>query len=469
MNKRTKKLILMAVALLVLVGAYFATLDIRPGVDWYAEVEQELPRLIAQEDEETRVVAMHMDNGYNIRLARDEESGLWHFADHLGIRLNQITVLTAAFSVLDLPYHGYISPEQMLGLEVYGLLEGASRVTIDFSDGTRQVLYVGNQTPDGRFHYAKLEGMDSVHLIDVRAGRRMFYNHNDFLDRDLPPINLVALDEIEFRVQEDEFIFIPGPPTGVEHFAWMRDEFISHGAGLGMRLDMNFAFGAVFNPLNGLIINGVIIDADVNTDLARFGLLEPSLMMKLTDVDGNVLHFYAGYENEDGNRYFMLSGEPFIYTVPAGVLNHIEDVDRTRLFQRRVTDVIISQADTVRVRGQGQNVTLRPNVVDADSSAYRSIFGLSWDSYIDPIDMSSEPAVWTLEIEGHILEENIFPRQLEYVTDGYFTVQSDGSIRYMVTYTFHGFDELFYAISRDGGYSVSVISRNVVDRIFGSI
>ena len=469
MKKRTKKLVLMVVALLALVGAYFATLDVRPAAEWYAEAEIELPRLIAQEDEDVRVVAMHMDNGYDIRLARDEESGLWQFTEYQGIRLNQITVLTAAFSVLDLPYHGYISPEQVLGLDVYGLLDGASRVTVDFSDGRREVLYVGSQTPDGRFHYAKLEGMDSVHLIDVRAGRRMFYNHNNFLDRDLPPINLVALDEIRFRLQDDEFIFIPGPPTGVEHFAWMRDEFVSHGAGLGMRLDMNFTFGAVFNPLNGLAINGVIIDADVNTDLAHFGLLEPSLMMHLTDVDGNVLHFYAGYENEDGNRYFMISGEPFVFTVPARILNDIEDVDKTRLFQRRVSDVIVAQADTVRVRGQGQNTTLRPNSVDADASAYRRIFEMRWDSYIDPIDVSAKPVAWTLEIEGHVLEDNIFPRQLEYVTDGYFTVQPDGSIRYELTFTFHVFDELFYAISRDGAYSVSVISRNMVDRTLGGV
>jgi len=469
MNKRKKQLVLMAVALFALVGVYFVTTDIRPAAEWDAEDEIELPRLIEQEDEDVRVVAMHMDNGYDIRLARDEESGLWKFTEYQGIRLNQITVLTAAFSVLDLPYHGYISPDQVLSLDVYGLLDGASRVTIDFSDGRQEVLYVGSQTPDGRFHYAKLEGMDSVHLIDVRAGRRMFYNHNNFLDRDLPPINLVALDEIRFRIQDDEFIFIPGPPTGVEHFAWMRDEFMSHGVGLGMRLDMNFTFGAVFNPLNGLIINGVIIDADVNTDLARFGLLEPSLMMNLMDEDGSVLHFYAGYENEDGNRYFMIAGEPYVFTVPAEILNNIEDVDRTRLFQRRVTDVIVAQADTVRVSGQGQNITLRPNSDDSDTSAYRRIFALNWDSYIDPIDVNATPATWTLEIEGHILEDNIFPRQLEYVTDGYFAIQADGSIRYTVTYTFHVFDELFYAISRDGAESVSVVSRNTIDRTFSGL
>ena len=50
MNKRTKKVVLMAVALVLLAGAYFATLDIRPGIDWNAEEEPELPRLIERDE-----------------------------------------------------------------------------------------------------------------------------------------------------------------------------------------------------------------------------------------------------------------------------------------------------------------------------------------------------------------------------------------------------------------------------------
>jgi len=469
MNKRTKKLVIMAAAFVVLVGAYFATLNIAPAFEWDDEEEIILPRLIEREDEETRVIALHIDNGHDIRLERDEETSVWYFRDYRGIRLNQITVLTVAFSVLDLPYHGYIPANIAQSLDVYGLGQGASRVTIDYSDGTREVLYVGSQTPDGRYYYARLEGMDTIYLIDARAGRRMFYAHDNFLDRDLPPITLTSLYEIEFTIHDDHFKFIPGPPTGVDNFAWMRDEFVSHAAGLGKRLDMNFGFNSVFNLLNGLRIEGVIIDADVNTHLARFGLLEPPLMMNLTDVDGNRLHFYAGYETEDGRRYLRFAGEPYVFTATAAPLDAIESIDRTRLFQRRVTDVVVGQADTVRVRGMGQDVTLRPNSVQADESPYRRIFDLSWDGYIDPIDVSGEAAVWTLEIDGHILEDNIFPRQLEYITEGNFTVQPDGSIRYQVVYTFHVLNDLFYAISRDGEIAVTAISRNVVDRTFNGL
>jgi len=468
MNKRMKKLVFMAVALIVLVAAYIATMDIRPAIDWDAEEQPELPRLIVRE-EDTRVVALHIDNGYDLRFERDDESGVWHFSEYRGLRLDQISVLTVAFSVLNLPYHGYISPEHIASLDVYGLGRDAVRITVDYSDGTREILYVGHETPDGRFHYAKLEGMDSVHLIDVRAGRRMFYGHNNFLDRSLPEVNLVSLDTIVFMIQGDQFVFLPGPPTGVDNFGWMRDEFISYGVGLGKRLDMNFAFNSVFDPLNGLRIEGVIIDADVNHDLARFGLFDPALVMRLVDTEGNVLHFYAGYETDDGLRYFMLSGEPFVFTVPAGILDRIENMDRTRVFQRRITDVIVAQAETVRVRGMGHDITLRPNSVEEDARVYRDIFELSWDSYIDPFDMSDVPVVWLLEIDGHILEENIFPRQLEYITEGDFTVQPDGSIRYRVTYTFHVLDDLFYAISREGEPAVTAISRNVLDRVFSGI
>ena len=468
MERRKKKLALMAAALILLAGAYFLTLDIRPGIDWHAMEEPELPMII-ERDEDVRVVALHIGNEYNLRLARDEESLIWYSTDHPGLRLNQINVLTIAFSVLNLPYHDFIPGEQVTDLEVFGLGRSASRVTVDYSDGTREVLYVGSRTPDGRFHYAKLDGNDTVYLIDVRAGRRMFYSYNNLLDRNLPSPTLTALAEIEFLVEGDHFVFIPGPPTGVDNFGWMRDEFISHGVGLGKRLDMNFGFNSIFEPLTRLRIEGVIIDADMR-NLERFGLAEPALMMRLMDFDGTVLHFHAGYETEEGGlRYFMLEGEPFVYVGSAAVLDRFEGIDRTRVFQRRITDVIIAQAETVIVSGMGRTVTLRPNSVDEDAGIYRRIFDLRWDSYIDPIDLSNVPAIWALEIYGHILEENIFPRQLEYITEGDFTVQRDGSIRYKVVYTFHVFDDLFYAISRDGEPAVTAIARSTLDRVFGGL
>jgi len=467
MDRRTKKLVMMAITLVVLIGVYIATLDIRPDAVVFVE-ETELP-LLFERDGDVRVVALHIDNEYDIRLERDNESSEWRFADHSVIRLDQISVLTLAFSMLNLPSHGYIAPADIVSLDVFGLGESTVGVTADYTDGTRERLYVGNMTPDGRFYYARVDGSDYVHLIDVRAGRRMFQGHNDFLDSSLPRPILTSLVKIEFLIGGDRFEFIPGPPTAVENFGWMRDEFISHGVGAGKRLDMSFGFHSVFQPLEGLRLAGVVLDADIEQDDERFGLMQPQLMMRLVDSEGVALHFYAGNETEGRLRYFMLEGDPFVYTVATGLLDRLETVDRTRLFQRRITDVIIAQANTVRIRSMDRDVTIHPNSNDEHQRAYRRIFDTTWDSYIDPVDLSSTPAAWTLDIDGHILEENIFPRQLEYITEGNFIVQPDGSIRYSLTYTFHVLDDLFYAISRDGAPAVTAISRNTLDRVLGSI
>ena len=471
MDKRTKKLIGLAAVFVLLLGAYFATLDIRPAPYLFADEPPELPNLI-ERDEGVRVMAFHMDNGYDLSFIRyldgETEVGVWRLDDKRDLRLDQIAVATVAFSVTTLPYHGTISLADIAGdLELYGLGESAIRVSVDYSDGSSEVLYVGSETPDGRFFFAMLEESENIYLIDARVGRRMSHGHNQFMDRNLPRPNVVSLAAMEFLIDGDEFAFELAPPGGVEHFGWMRDEFISRGVGAGKRLDMAFAFGALFEGLPNLRLTGVIINPD--EDLSVYGLAEPPFMMSVIDGDGVVLRFYAGYETEDGQRYLKHAGERFVYTIDSGVIERLESVNRSRLFQRRITDVVIAQADTVRVSGGGRNVTLRPNSVDADGSAYRRIFETRWDSYIDPFDVSGIPAVWTLQINGHIAEENIIERQLETITEGNFTRQPDGSIRYSLTYTFHVFDDLFYAISRDGEPAVTAISRTVLDRVFGGL
>lgn len=471
MDKKIKKLIFAGVALVALLGVYFVTSDFRPQVAWYADEAPVLPTLIDKGDE-VRVIDFHMDNGYDLRFIRDmddgTEIGTWRLLDHWDLRLDQIAVSTVAFSVRTLPYHGVIAITDLAGdLELYGLGSEAVRLTIYYSDGSREILYVGSTTPDGRFNYVMLEGADYVHLIENRAGARMFFGHNNFIDRNLPRPDVVSLDNMEFLIGGDKFIFETAPPDGVEHFGWMRDEFISRGVGAGKRLDMAFSFGALFEPLTNLRFSGVIIDPDENLEV--YGLLEPSLMMRVTDVNDVTLHFYVGGETEDGLRYIMLAGESFIYTISPAIIERLENVDRSRVFQRRITDVVIAQAETVRVRGMGRNVVIHPNSSEEDGRAYRRIFETRWDSYIDPLDISGLPAVWTLEIDGHILEENIIERQLGIITEGNFTRQPDGSIRYSLTYTFHILDDLFYAISRDGNEAVTAISRNVLDRVLSGI
>jgi len=471
-DKRTKKLIMAAAALVVLIGVYFVTLDLSPAASLQIDEPPELAMII-ERAEGVRVSAFHMDNGYDLRFIRDlsdsdNEIGTWRLDDFRDFRLDQISVATVAFSVTNLPSHGAVSLADLAGnLELYGLGALAARLTIDYTDGSRAVLHVGHETPDGRFFYAMLEGADYVHFIEARTGRRMFFGHNNFMDKNLPRPDLLRLVEIQFSFGREEFGFDIAPPTGVEHFGWMRDEFISYGVGAGKRLDMSFAFAALFEPLPGLRLAGVIINPDENMEV--YGLSEPFLQMNLVDEDGVVLYFDVGGEAGDGLRYIKLQGEPFVFTIDAGVMERIEGVNRSRLFQRRLTDVITTQAETVRLRGTGHDVTIHPNRDNADALAYRTIFETRWDAYITPFDVSGVPAVWTMDIDGHILREDIVERQLDNITEGNFTHQADGSIRYSLTYTFHVLDDLFYAISRDGEPAVTAISRNVLDRVFSAV
>ena len=470
MDKRKKKLIGAAVFLVALLGVYFATLDIRPAHSLLADEPEDLPTII-ERAEDVRVIAFHLDNGYDLRFFRDmdveDDIGIWRLEDLRELRLDQIAVSTVGFSITNLPYLGAISLADAGDLEIYGLGARAIVLNIEYSDGSTEILHIGTETPDGRFFYAMLHDSDYIYLIDVRTGRRMLHGHNNFMDRTLPRPDVINLYEIEFLLGEDRFIFETAPPSGVEHFGWMRDEFISRGVGAGKRLDMAFAFAALFEPLPNLWLSGVLIDAD--SDLSVYGLTEPTLMMRAVDNSGVTLHFYAGYETQDGLRYIMLEGEPFVFTIDAAIMDRLESANRSRIFQRRITDVVVGQAESVRITGSGRDVTIRPNSTDEGRAAYRNIFETRWDSYIDPFDVRAIPAAWTLAINGHILEENIIERQLDIITEGNFTRQADGSIRYNLLYTFHVFDDLFYAISRDGAEAVTAISRNVLDRVFSSV
>ena len=453
MDKRMKSLCLMAAGLIVLCGVYFATLN-KPGAE-DEPVAQSGILLVDIEGKEITSIEMKNDNEFVF----NRLSGSWKLAGHDDFRLSNVAMNNVISSLGNLQSQNVISGGDVAA---FGLREPMAVVRVYFSDGSEQSLYMGKLTVDGKFYYAMTQGDDDIYTITKAVGDKFFYGYNDFLNKGMTQIAGTSPKELVFRLDGNEYMFTLGLPYGVEYLSWARQDYIERNTGNVKRLDNEYAFKNIYSWVNDLRLTGIIMNN--NTDIKDFGFDEKCLMLKVSDGE-NTFHFYLGNDAGNGLRYVMFEGDDYIYTASGAYFATIEAADMSRVFDRRLTDVIPRQAETVSIKGPGYNKTLKPLENEDDKKAYDALFNLYWDSFIEPWSVSSKTPVWTIETTGLVLSNDINLAQIEN-NDGSYEKQSDGSIKYTIKYELYDYNEMFYTISRNGKDTETAIIKTGFERLF---
>jgi len=456
MNKKILRLGLMAVSLIVLCGVYFATLN-KP--DENEQVEAPVSGFFLVDALGRELASFELKNSDEFVFMRTSEK--WNMEGHSDFRLSDMNVSAAAAAVMSLYGQDTVSGGD---LAAFGLLEPKSIATLNFSDGYSSTIYVGNATVDGKFYYAMAEGDDTVYTISKTAGDKFFNGYNEFLSKGLPQVTLTELEELVFRIKGNEYSFINGMPYGVEYIGWFREIYIDALTNGSRRLDNEYAYSSIYNGVNDIRLTGVVMDA---VDIESYGFNESCNMLKVYDGE-NTLHFYVGNDAGNGLRYIMLEGEDYIYTAKTGYFAKLDGAEPSAVFDRRLTDVIPKQAQTVSLTGPGYEKNIKPQENDIDKKAYATVFELTWDSIIEPWSISGKAPIWTMDIDGLVASGDINAKQLKN-SDGNYEKQDDGSISYSAKYELYDYNELFYAVSRDGKEPQTVMAKDRFDKIMEAV
>ena len=199
--KRSKKLILMCVALVLVIAGYSITsiiLKNRPVEE--SKDGQEVESDSSYEgyghvlDFTTDDVAsIHIKNAldeFTINYTEEKENDPdyhWTIEGHEEWTLDHTSVNNTIELVTSLFANRMADPDAVANernLEDFGLAEPISTISVDFKDGATETIYVGNKTADGKYYYGMVEGDNAIYTLGRNAG-----NTASFTTRNLRFIN----------------------------------------------------------------------------------------------------------------------------------------------------------------------------------------------------------------------------------------------------------------------------------------
>lgn len=179
--KRSKKMLVLLAALVVLVGGYYlvTALTKEPDVSTAAEGSYDLCGLTA--DNLTGLSWMH--DGEAVTLQKTQDG--WMKTDDAAYPLDQDAAQALADTLLQLK--GTRELTGVTTLSDYGLTDESFSVTATTADGTEATLQMGDETPLDEQYYLKVSGKDAVYTVEETLATAFAKGYNELAVKETLP------------------------------------------------------------------------------------------------------------------------------------------------------------------------------------------------------------------------------------------------------------------------------------------
>ena len=158
MKRQTRRILSLAVILLLCGGAYFGLRAWNAGQEAREEEGEEAVSVTALGE----ITTLSFENDEGTTLAFEQRNGVWSYRDDPAFPLEQSYLETLEGILADLTAVRSFAAADALA--DYGLEEPAQTVFAETADGETLTLYIGDSI--GANYYARLEGGDVVYTID---------------------------------------------------------------------------------------------------------------------------------------------------------------------------------------------------------------------------------------------------------------------------------------------------------------
>jgi len=355
---KKKQIISLAVAVVLLGGLtamyfslnaqqeYTAPTPESPIVQLVSRAEAELERVVFNTPEHSFVIAAESVPGGGTS---------WIYTNDRSILLNQrdardmvrnIVTLTASERFL----------EEVENPADFGI--GADTwAEARFTDGTRKTIRAGLFTPARNQAYLMVDGDPALYLVPAIIGERFSWGLDRIIDRSIPQINL----------QQVEFLYINERGRPPLQFSWQgTDEdkirMLHQFGGFFLTMDtphegreMHFSN---FERIALEAFEGFQPQAMIElqpTNLARYGLDEPSLVFIMRDLE-NELHLIFGNSHDNEHLYMQFGDRPHVFLAEKHFVNGLFGLNPFQFIDRFVALINIVDVSAITI-----TATDRPN------------------------------------------------------------------------------------------------------------
>lgn len=338
--KRSRKMLLMLAALLILAGGYAAVSRI--GTQSTAQVSEQTGSFALLDTQADGIAAVSWtDEGETVAFERQD--GAWIKTGDDGFPVNQEALEALAARAAALTATRELTDVD--NLADYGLSEPAFTLTVTLEGGETIALAQGDETPFGDGCYVSVTGRDAIYTV-------------------AEPL-------------EDSFLLTLGEMAQMESFP---------EADSVMRVTVGTAVDAIYDevsaiwydaqtgePLDGAKIQSLISDVQAlswsalvsasagDEELAGWGLDETAAtVVTLYDGDGAVLTLLLGSEDSGGDRYARLPDSRMVYTFEGSDVDGILTASIDTLWQKRPITIGYDELVRAEFTFASGSVSLKP-------------------------------------------------------------------------------------------------------------
>jgi len=367
--KRSKKMLLLLIALVLCVGGYY-------GV-------QLLGSDTASVTEETGVFALNShtsDDLTALSWAQDGESfaftradGAWSVTADPAFPLNQADVQSMADDLLALV--GTRQLDGVTDLAAYGLAEPTFSVTASWSDGTNTTYAMGDETPFGDGYYIFLGQENIIYTIEDDIADIFDTTMNDLAVLETLPTVTAAT-----RLTVGSSLDIVKEETS----RTINESELWYDSETGNALDVSKADELVA-AATGISWDELAEPAASDEALTTFGVDEASATaITLYEGETAVMTLLIGAQNDAGDYYARLPGSTMVYTIASSDVSSLLTASAASMPSMVIIDLAEENVQSVTfAAGEAAHTWAASVGEDAEDEAAADELGKSlWDSLL---------------------------------------------------------------------------------------
>lgn len=291
--------------MLILTGLLVILLLVYSGLCmWNARMEEkkaaqnEADTVYVTETDSSDIVSMMLQTGEELSFQKDGDR--WYYTPDSDFPLDQSYPEKIAETLAEIKAERKLTDGDTMA--DYGLDTPVYTVSYEMSDGSRTVVYFGNET--GNCYYVTVEGGDAVYTVESTVLESLQYS--------LPDL-----------AQLDEYPSI-GSGNLVKEVITQNGETVVYDS---ENENQQEDIAAVAGGLGAVSLSEAADYSVEDEDLDDFGLDEDSrITVEVTytkDEAENVLVLYIGGEDGEGNRYVMLNDSRIVYVISDEIVGNI--------------------------------------------------------------------------------------------------------------------------------------------------
>lgn len=320
-----KKLLIPAIVLVVLIGAYFIITNLpepeNNDTDNTSRVERpqifnfdksELSEILIEKENEVmqfRYVTVQVEEettDVNGKVVKETvERSVWQAVQPEGMNVNSSSIDTIAWNANTLKAEKLIE-ENPSNLAEFGL-DKPTKLTFSMKDGTKYILHVGAKTPTGGAYYAKSANDTAVYTIGEYEAVRFLRTKLELLVTDLY--------DKEYAV--DDFTAIKFSRKSALIFDAYAEEATSWWLNYPIKSEASYSNISVIADSLAQIQLVKYVEENAN-DLSKYDLKDPAYIFEYKLGEKEYKLCLGSKEQESGNFYAILNDGNLVFTLPSG-------------------------------------------------------------------------------------------------------------------------------------------------------